>query len=73
MAFQRIGNPVNLEMVNFKKTATVTVCCAKCKAKVGRRNGQFIKFANSPVVVVSPEKFVCPKCGTVASIRDEVK
>jgi hypothetical protein len=73
MAFQRIGNPVNLEMVNFKKSSTINICCSKCKAAIGRRNGQFVKFANSPVVVVSPERFVCPKCGAVATYTDEGK
>lgn len=73
MAFQRIGNPVNLKMVDFKKSSTVTICCKKCKTAVGRRNGQFVKFSNSPVVVVSPERFVCPKCGAVTTTVDEVK
>ena len=72
MAFQKIGSPVNIEAVNFKKSSTVSICCSKCKAAVGRKNGQFVKFANSTVVVVAPERFVCPKCGAISTC-DEVK
>lgn len=71
MSFKKIGSPVNMEIVNFKKTSTVNICCKACGKNIGRRNGQYVKFSKSSVVVVSPQRFVCPECGAISTSVDE--
>jgi len=62
--FKRIGSPTSFEILNFKKKKDVFIVkCSGCDSVVGRRNGSLVKFSNSTVVVVSPEKFICPRCG----------
>jgi predicted nucleic-acid-binding Zn-ribbon protein len=69
--FNRIGTPVSLDVLNFKNKDVTHVKCAGCESIVGRRNGSLVKFSNSTVVVVSPEKFICPKCGKANTFPKE--
>ena len=68
--FKRIGTPVDLSVVSFNKKKDLTIIkCASCESVVGRRSGTLVKFSNSTVVVVSPEKYICPKCGKTNSLE----
>jgi ribosomal protein L14 len=67
--FKRVGNPVSIESVNFKKASTEDVVCPHCKAIVGRKNGRFVKFAGSATVIVEPKKCYCPKCSEPFDIK----
>ena len=61
--FKRTGTTEGIELVSFKKSMTEDVVCQSCKRVIGRRSGKFIKFSGSSAVVVSPEYFICAKCG----------
>lgn len=68
MAFQRIGTPVDLSLVDFTSKDAFPIVCKHCKTKVGDGVKRLARFAGSNIVVVSPREFVCPKCGKTSSI-----
>ena len=61
--FKRIGSPAGIEVVAFDDKTAIDVNCKHCGCVAGRKNNSFVRFAGSTVVVVSPEMFMCPKCG----------
>ena len=68
MAFQRIGSPVDLSVVDFGSKDAFSIACEHCKTIAGLGLKRLAKFMGSEIVVVSPREFVCPKCGKSSHI-----
>lgn len=60
MAFNRIGTPVDINSVDFKKADKII--CSHCKGELGLKIGNMIKFAGSDAVIVNPGEFKCHLC-----------
>jgi Zn finger protein HypA/HybF involved in hydrogenase expression len=71
MAFQRIGTPVDLSVVDFGSKDSYEIICEHCGAGVGRGNKRLAKFAGTETVIVSPREFVCPHCGKKSKVTKE--
>ena len=68
MAFQRIGTPVDLSVVDFKSKNSYAIVCEHCGHILGRGVSRLAKFAGTKTVVVSPREVVCPECGKTSKI-----
>ena len=68
MAFQRIGTPVELDLVDFESAGAYAIVCKHCGAKVGNGHKRMARFSGTKTVVILPREFLCPKCGKTSPI-----
>ena len=68
MAFQRIGTPVDLTLVDFGSKESYDIKCEHCGAVNGRGLKRLAKFTGTNTVVVAPREFICPACGKSSKV-----